>query len=65
MRSRFTRKSNGYNPSRRFTADKVVVKVKDTADSEYRIVGRYTDAKFANEIATELKDCCYDVIVEY
>lgn len=65
MRFQKKHRYGGYNPSRRFEADKIVVKVKDTADSEYRIVGRYTDAKIANEVATELSAHCYHVKVEY
>lgn len=67
MRSRFTKKHyGGFGANRRFAADKVTVKVKEKSESEYRVYGRYSSAKAANEVASDLQDLCgYDVIVEY
>lgn len=67
MKHRFTRKFyNNCEYRNAFEADKVTVKVKEKGGDVYRIYGRYSSAKAANEVATELKDLCgYDVIVEY
>ena len=67
MKHRFTRKFyNNYGPRNTFAADKVTIKVKEKGGDVYRIYGRYSSAKAANEVATDLKDLCgYDVIVEY
>ena len=49
-----------------FAAEKVTVKVKEKSESEYRVYGRYSSAKAANEVASDLQNLCgYDVIVEY
>ena len=67
MRHRFTRKFyNNYGGRNAFAADIVTIKVKEKSESEYRIYGRYSSAKAANEVADDLKNLCgYDVIVEY
>lgn len=67
MRSRFTKKHyGGYGARNRFAAEKVTVKVKEKNESEYRVYGRYSSAKAANEVASDLQNLCgYDVIVEY
>ena len=57
---------SNYNARKTFAADKVTVKVKEKGGDVYRIYGRYSSAKAANDVAEELKNLCgHDVIVEY
>lgn len=58
-----TRRSYG---ARTNYAPPVVVKVQEAAGDPYKVIGKYTDARIAEEVAHDLKQCSYnDVIVEY
>lgn len=58
-----TRRSYG---ARTNYAPPVVVKVQEVAGDPYKIVGKYTNARHAEEVAHDLKQCGYsDVVVEY
>ena len=65
MQYRFKKRAR-HSGARTNYAPPVVVKVQEVADAPYKVIGQYTNARIAEEVVNDLKQCGYnDVIVEY